>query len=256
MGDSFDDELHALRSRAYGPDADISGDPVALARLRHLESQTRTGALIEVPPRPPAPSLPAVPSVSFSEPSDVRPATPAAGSVAAAAPDVSTEPTEATVLVRRRRLPVIAAAAISAVAAAAITVPVTLWSAAQSDRPDAVLKPLDAPVDDVFFSPESEAQRFEDFFGIRVTTGIGAEGVSCLLVELDPQDDPSFTGGATRGGCSAPGFEAVVDVSLTEQDVPETVRDALGDVSGIRFSVEGDEVFVYLSDVPDPARPS
>lgn len=256
MGDSFDDELSALRSRAYGPDADISGDPDALARLRHLESQTCTGALIEVPPRPPTPPLPAEPAISFTAPSDVPPATPDAGSVPAVDLDVSTASPAATVPVRRRRLPMIAAAVLGAVVAAAVTVPVTLWSAAQTDRPDAVLKPLDAPVDDVFFSPESEAQRFEDFYGIRITTGIGAEGVSCLLVELDPQDDPSFTGGATRGGCSAPGFEAVVDVSLTEQDVPETVRDALGDVSGIRFSVEGDEVFVYLSDAPDPARPS
>ncbi len=254
MGDSFEDELRALRSRAYGPDADIGGDPDALARLRHLESQTRTGALIEVPPRPPTPPLPAEPAISFTAPSDEPPATPDAGSVPAGV--ARTAPPPATVPVRRRLVPMIAAAVLGAVVAAAVTVPVTLWSTAQTDRPDAVLKPLDAPVDDVFFSPESEAQRFEDFYGIRVTTGIGAEGVSCLLVELAPEDEPSFTGGVTRGGCSAPGFEAVVDVALAEQDVPETVRAALGDVRGIRFSVKGDEVYVYLSDVPDPARPS
>jgi hypothetical protein len=35
------DELAALRARAYGPDADIDGDPAALARLFELENSAR-----------------------------------------------------------------------------------------------------------------------------------------------------------------------------------------------------------------------
>ena len=37
------DELAALRARAYGPAADIDGDPEALARLRDLEIAAREG---------------------------------------------------------------------------------------------------------------------------------------------------------------------------------------------------------------------
>jgi len=49
MDDSGRDELSRLRARAYGPDADIGGDPDALARLRDLEADAR-GA-----DRPPVP---------------------------------------------------------------------------------------------------------------------------------------------------------------------------------------------------------
>ncbi|WP_160150865.1 hypothetical protein [Microbacterium timonense] len=48
--DRSDDELRALRARAYGPDADIHDDPVAMARLHELETLARE--------RTPAPSVP------------------------------------------------------------------------------------------------------------------------------------------------------------------------------------------------------
>lgn len=41
---SATDELRLLRARAYGPDADIEGDPVALRRLDELEQQARPDA--------------------------------------------------------------------------------------------------------------------------------------------------------------------------------------------------------------------
>jgi hypothetical protein len=42
MEDPTADELRSLRERAYGPSADIHDDPVALARLRELESTAAT----------------------------------------------------------------------------------------------------------------------------------------------------------------------------------------------------------------------
>jgi hypothetical protein len=42
MPDGLDDELQTLRARAYGPDADIDGDPAALERLRELENDARS----------------------------------------------------------------------------------------------------------------------------------------------------------------------------------------------------------------------
>jgi hypothetical protein len=41
---SATDELRRLRARAYGPDADIEDDPVALRRLHELEQQARPDA--------------------------------------------------------------------------------------------------------------------------------------------------------------------------------------------------------------------
>ncbi|MCM3614741.1 hypothetical protein M3672_09875 [Microbacterium enclense] len=50
-----DDELAALRRRAYAEDADIASDPAALARLAELESRdTATAALPERTPEPAA----------------------------------------------------------------------------------------------------------------------------------------------------------------------------------------------------------
>lgn len=43
-------ELHELRTRAYGPDADILGDPAALGRLDELEERVRTGRAERLPP--------------------------------------------------------------------------------------------------------------------------------------------------------------------------------------------------------------
>lgn len=55
-----DDELSALRRRAYAPGADISADPAALRRLIELES--RDGADDPAPPVPEAADEPSVPS--------------------------------------------------------------------------------------------------------------------------------------------------------------------------------------------------
>jgi hypothetical protein len=51
-------ELAALRRRAYGPDADIDGDPQAVLRLQHLEKRARFG--FEAAEVPSADDVPAV----------------------------------------------------------------------------------------------------------------------------------------------------------------------------------------------------
>ena len=48
------DELRALRARAYGPDADIQDDPVAMARLHELEAAARAAAPVVVPATTPS----------------------------------------------------------------------------------------------------------------------------------------------------------------------------------------------------------
>ena len=64
-------ELAALRRRAYGPDADIFGDPDALARLARLEDRLR---LIRTPATAPD-LIDAAPTVTLPEETPVAPAT-------------------------------------------------------------------------------------------------------------------------------------------------------------------------------------
>ncbi len=52
MDDADLRELSLLRTRAYGPDADIERDPDALARLRALEERRRTQAAVTPAARP------------------------------------------------------------------------------------------------------------------------------------------------------------------------------------------------------------
>lgn len=52
MGDDADDErreLATLRRRAYGPDADIDGDPAAMTRLSELENRDRVSSTEHAP---------------------------------------------------------------------------------------------------------------------------------------------------------------------------------------------------------------
>jgi len=74
-------ELEDLRRRAYGPEADIRDDPVALARLGELEDQARGGATPVEPPEPepePEPEPAPVGTATLPEPdpaeSDAPPA--------------------------------------------------------------------------------------------------------------------------------------------------------------------------------------
>jgi len=268
MGDSLEDELVELRRRAYGPDADITTDEDAVTRLRVLEERLRARGVIDAPPDLSAadlvgalPQTPAPSAPSDAAPSDAAAADEARGDAGGAATSRSPHGTAADPAphVRRRRAwrPLVGACALTAVVVAALTVPITLWVAALPDQPYAVLHPIDAPPNTVFFSPESEAQRFEDFLGMHVSTGaLDYQQGRCILVELQPDSDDEYQSSGTRGACSAPGFEAVIDVSAVDSELSATARAALGDVTAVRFAVVGDEVHVFVANAPDPGSES
>ena len=157
---------------------------------------------------------------------------------------------------RRPRARVIAACALTAVATAAVAVPVTLWASSSADRPYAVLEPTVGPANGVFFSPESNPLRYEDFMGLEISVG-GLDyraGERCILVDLDPQ--PSEYSENTRGACSPAGFGAVVDIPAVEIATSTAVRDALGDITALRFELVGDEVHVFAARVPAESEDS
>ena len=282
MGDSLEDELVELRRRAYGPDADITTDEDAVTRLRVLEERLRARRVIDAPPDLSAadlvgalPQTPAPSAPSDAAPSDavLSGAARSGASSESAAPDGARDDADGASApgsphgtaadpaphVRRRRAwrPLVGACALTAVVVAALTVPITLWVAALPDQPYAVLHPIDAPPNTVFFSPESEAQRFEDFLGMHVSTGaLDYQQGRCILVELQPDRDDEYQSSGTRGACSAPGFEAVIDVSAVDSELSATARAALGDVTAVRFAVVGDEVHVFVANAPDPGSES
>ena len=276
MGDHLDDELAALRARAYGPDADIHTDPAAAARLRQLEGEARRARDAVASPAPvssftapgPPPPLPGVPSSPGAPPAVGAPASggaPTSSGGPSAIPTATELPSDRrgpfdgpdSSPARSRRTPLLLACAVTAVAAAALTVPVTLWASSLADRPYAVLTASDDEPDEMFFSPDSSSVRFEDFLGIRVSVGEldYLEGERCMLIDPDP-GGRGQDGSSTRGSCSPAGFGAVVDIPAADGYLSDDVRRELGDITALRFELVGDEVHVFVSraeNVSDPA---
>lgn len=287
MGDSLDDELAALRARAYGADADIHHDPDALARLRTLEDEHRARRTA-VPPVPPAPGAGPARNAG-SAPPEARGAAAAPASTAASdapvgatgAPAGGATPASAPVRTASARIvsdaeapataspdspdgpraprsrptwrALVAACAVTAALGAAVAVPVTLWAERTAERPYAVLTPAVGEPDGVFFSPESNPIRFEDFLGIEISVGglDYLEGERCILVNPDPSTEAFDEGSNTRGSCSPAGFNAVVDLPAVDGYLSDEVRRELGDITALRFELVGDEVHVFVARVPE-----
>jgi hypothetical protein len=120
-------ELDALRARAYGPDADISDDPIALARLRQLEERSRPAPLSTAPVHPTEGSATADPAFASGSPSLTGPtsADPPPSRSESREAEASAPPAAAASVPPSRRMSwhtslVVAVAAVSAVVAIAI----------------------------------------------------------------------------------------------------------------------------------------
>ncbi|RZI94853.1 MAG: hypothetical protein EOO67_03820 [Microbacterium sp.] len=79
-------------------------------------------------------------------------------------------------------------------------------------------------------------------------------GERCILVDLDPQ--PAEYSENTRGACSPAGFGAVVDIPAVEIARSAEMREALGDITALRFELVGDEVHVFAARVPEDSDAS
>ena len=254
-----DAELAALRARAYGADADIHDDPVALARLRDLEERRRImGEAAVAPSAPAAPAVgppPSLPAFSFASPpadTDARPsagqtpdpdrdgaADPAAGPAAAPAAS-GTAP--------RSRGRLLLACAATALATAAVTAGITLWAAsAGAERPDAVVRPAADPTpSEIISGPFTDTVQFEDFHGMQVTVGTSAGDPTqrCVFVAV-PQGD--FSSGT--GGCAIVPFDPQLDLALATYAGSE-LADAFGSDAVLRLRVVGDELRVFVAHEP------
>lgn len=252
-----DAELAALRARAYGADADIHDDPVALARLRDLEERRRImGEAAVAPSAPAAPAVAPPPSAfvfaSLVAGTDARPsagqtpdpdrdgaADPAAGPAAAPAASGTASPSRGRLLL---------ACAVTALATAAITGGITLWAtSAGADRPDAVVRPaVDPTPNETLDDQVTDIVQFDDFHGMQVAAGTLSEDRTqrCVFITI-PQGQ--FSSGT--GACAIAPFDPQLDLALATYAGSE-IADAFGADAVLRLRVVGDELRVFVAHEP------
>ncbi|MAL07676.1 MAG: hypothetical protein CMH36_12760 [Microbacterium sp.] len=257
-------ELAALRLRAYGPHADIAGDPVALARLDVLEGRratdaaapaatVRTRSVLEPPVVRPADD-PATDSGAVPEPGDGSRASDGGEHDAdGAASDVS--------LWRRMRPRVDRVTAIwwiaSLVVVAGLSTGTTLLvTHVVTSQHAAVLQriPGDAPSAVMFTGTSTSSQAYESYLGMSVYTVIPPAGdMRCIAVIPQPDVYPD----ASLIGCALGTLPVVVDVRIgTSADTnplasngrpvvfTPAVEQAFPDGADLRFTARDDTVTV------------
>jgi len=259
---SRDEELRALRARAYGPEADIHTDPAALARLQELEAQHR----IAVAPVPDEPS----PLALFEEPeTDAVAATgplsgdPAAGDPSPAVAALAADPADAPLTPedgilspdaepedpaparpwwRRRRVLWAGSLVVALLLGVGLTLSV---QAITSGRVSTLAVDRDGEWPTQLFGERPPgALRFDDFHGLSVF-GLGQGfGGGVDQVCLSVQSAPDGTGNIGAWGCGTVDFPAAASFTVTAT-APQELRDAFPVGTSLQFVLEGDRVHVY-----------
>lgn len=243
MDDDVHAELRRLRARAYGPDADISDDPAAQARLWELEQ-------LDKPDRSPAPAAEHA-SADAAAP-DEAPADDGGEQARADArpPLLRTR--------RRVRMAALALAGVAAVASAATAVGTSFTAVDRGSgiaQVDALTPSSDVELTEVGylgFDP-SQVRGFADYYGLTAFAGstqIDSEGnrADCLLLsdtdDLDDGDASGRSGGVRSGGCGAGPFPATVEFIVTSS-FPAQFRSRFPVGSAVQFVLDGDDVGVF-----------
>ncbi|WP_337001978.1 hypothetical protein [Microbacterium sp. LB12] len=274
MDTATDQELRALRARAYGPMADIEKDPAALRRLQQLEAMqhaaasgggsTASPAVVEPEevrdPEPatagwdrafevfdPAPSAPSdgdssVPEATSDEPAPRRPLWPASfGS----------------------RVVWAAAIAASAAIASAITyglVSVTPVAASAGAPQIATLEPLPGAAIPPGWMGAGPSSAVFEFYGLTLVEtssgysyGFGG-GTNCFLVIAtsavpDRDDYDSSSGWSIEGpvysGCAVGVFPSTVEMPI-DSNAPKELTTRFPSGGALQFVFDGDSVGVFL----------
>lgn len=220
-------ELTALRARAYGVDADIGADPVAVARLAELEELHAAAA-----------------ARAAHETEPLEPGEDSARGVEAGG---DRSDAGGVGWWRRTRAGAFLAGAAVATVAAVAVVGSMLWSA---PRPDATLEPTGAAPSDQVLHLTDYARRqmvvkqtlraFEPILGLEVWSARSGLGNSCLLVFEPVTDD------LLGVGCVPPPARPIVEI----YDVPvawmERWTEQFPTGTAVRFVLNGDVVDVWI----------
>lgn len=228
-------ELAALRRRAYGPDADIHGDPVALARLHELEARERPAGAGDGPAASDAP--------------DAGSARPTSGT-AARAPDVA-DPAIPSRL-PRRRVPgwviafgfLLLGGGIGGAVGGAVGASLATASATP---PDATLRLAAAgsvertgdwgQVLSAWGMDASSLVPFEEYRGIEVWAGRSDDGARCVLLAV--------RGAPATGSCASGGLEPMLDF-VVDARRDARVDTALPDGTVMRFLARSSTIDVWV----------
>jgi hypothetical protein len=228
-----DDELRALRRRAYGPDADIHLEPHALERLRELE-----GVVREQHP---------VTSADSSEPGPA----PIARCVPIEDETVRSAQEGLRPLSRVRRsslLIVLGVVVVSSILAGALI----LVQSAQTDPLQVGAKQIarlsvdpNYKISSFFFGTafgrDLQAQGFKEFNGLRTVVTVGYGGGSndvCLNIypsAVTPDPNASSFAGQLRVGCAAGIFPAVIQFRVDAAGLPADLRSAFPKSAALQF---------------------
>ena len=228
-------ELSALRTRAYGLDADIDSDPAALARLAELEQLHAAAA---------------------TAPTRAAEVQPRADQLPRSHADASSE---AGVVARWRRTRTSAAVTGAAVILAGAAA-VTGWMWWTAPRPDVTLHRTDAePSAQVLrladyarrqLVMKSTLQPFEPVMGLEVWSAQTTFGNTCLLV-FEPASDEFLA-----IGCAPAPADPIAEI----YDVPvaweEEWVDGFPTGTVVRFMLHGDAVDVWIHEGAGPSVPA
>lgn len=264
MDIAADEELRALRARAYGPTADIAHDHTAIQRLQELESRR---ARTEIEPTNVVTSTSVADSITSAElpspPANDRPpdqptmddAPEAVSPDSGAAKRASAERTHG-----RRTTLWIMSVVVSSALAATITYALTTISpvSVSSGVPQvATLEPSAAvPVPADWLGAGEKSPVF-DFYGYTLFTDESdlypAPYTGCLIVVRTDQvpteegfDPSSWTfEGEQYSGCGIGAFPAVVEVPFGE-NMPDELRARFPSGRALQFVLDDDRVGVFL----------
>ena len=244
------EELRALRTRAYGPHADIHEDAAALARLRELEAHA-TAAVSD-------PSFQTSSAEPGVEPMTAGASTPADDRHTSAASDSDSPSGRATAVEApawwRRRISVLWTAAGVFVG---LVLGAGLMLLVQPTPPQQVAA-LHADPDaewpnQMFGASPEDGQRYNEFHGLTVVTydQNTGDGTSrpCLAVLTTPNG-----AGFAAGGCGAGPFPATVSLQITSL-LPQALRDEFPEGTSLQFVHDAAQVQVYAGQ-PITARPN
>ncbi|MDQ1175515.1 hypothetical protein QE416_000251 [Microbacterium sp. SORGH_AS 421] len=247
MDDDVREELRLLRARAYGPEADIADDPVAVSRLRDLEELEREDRLPTAPRTPPAP--------------------PAGSSAAAASAQHDEEDETDEEEIRRERPPlvrskrrlwawaislaVVAALASAATAMSVSFVPVT--ATARAPQVDTLVPDPDSSAPAVFGERTGAERGYENYYGVAAFTGRAPTDATdnrnpCLYLldadEVDTDDTRGFRGNFVYGGCGAGVFPATVQFVVAD-GMPDAFIQRFPIGTSVQFVFDGENVGVF-----------
>lgn len=262
MDDASRAELAALRRRAYGPAADITADPAALARLSELEAHDRA---VDVEEHAEAGADERVVQDADDGGARFDALVPGAAAVDGAASDhddarpvgVRPRPVAAHWIVGWAASIVLVGVVVGAVVFGLASVPPVATAAGRQIA--TLTERVDVPPEITSWTPGGIATgyRFEGLIIVPTPIGVGpfGAGSECLLVApADGFQSDGSVRGETFWSCRAGGFPASVQF-VVSSSAPEALRARFDLGTALMFVLDGDRVGVF-TDPPSSPSPS